>query len=231
MSNVKVNGNTYNGVTSVKLPLADGTGYANYAEGAVADSYLDKMLSANYGDIYDERSGSIDMSFLAFSNAGTINFPNATAITGSAKAVTAENIYFPKVANWEFDHDNQIFQIFMKSTVSGVLDLSGLTGGPGNQTFMYATINTLKLGACPTTNGFFQGATITNLIWNNPTVEVGTPGAYGGMCGTAGLNSNGAKITNAYVPDNLYDSIKAFVDDGTLTTVTNLYKISEWSDD
>lgn len=231
MSNIKVNGNTYNDVTSVKLALADGTGYATYNEGAVADSYLDKMLSASYGDIYDERSGKINMSFLAFSNAGTINLPNVTSIIGNANFIVADNILLPKAASYQYDAGAGIAGIFKSAKISGVLDLSGLQAGSGNQSFMNATIGTLKLGKQTEQNGFLQNASITNLIWNNPDIKVGTPGAYGGICGTAGLSGSGAKITNAYVPDDLYDSIKAFLDDGTLTTVTNLYKVSEWSDE
>ena len=231
MSNVKVNNNTYTDVTSVKLTLADGTGYATYTEGAVADSYLDKMLSANYGDICDERSGTIKMSFLAYSTAGTVSFPNATKIEGNATYVVADNILFPKAASYEYYPGVGISTVFKDAKISGTLDLSGLTGSGGNQTFMNSNIHTLKLGKMEPHNGVFTNATITNLIWNNPAAAVGKPGEFHGMCGLCGLSINGAKITNAYVPDDLYDTIKAFVDDGTLTTVTNLYKVSEWSDD
>lgn len=227
MSNVKVNGNTYNGVTSVKLPLADGTGYATYAEGAMADSYLDKMLSANYGDIYDERSGDADMSFLAYSKAGTINFPNVTYIRGNANYVVADNILFPKAAGIQYDMSKGIYSIFKSANISGVLDLSGLNVGTGhgNQTFMGATIGTLKLGVWPAHNMMFANAKITNLVWDYPDATVDM------MAGTNALKGSGASFTNAYVPDALYDGIKALMDDGTLTTVSNLYKISEWSDD
>ena len=76
-----------------------------------------------------------------------------------------------------------------------------------------------------TANMMFSNATITNLIWNNTDTTADK------MAGDQGLNSPNAKITNAYVPDGLYDEIKALMDAGTLTTVTNLYKISEWSDE
>ena len=62
-------------------------------------------------------------------------------------------------------------------------------------------------------------------IWNNTDITADK------MAGDQGLNCQNAKITNAYVPDGLYDEIKALMDAGTLTTVTNLYKISEWSDE
>ena len=69
----------------------------------------------------------------------------------------------------------------------------------------------------------FSNATITNLIWNNTDTTADKMG------GAQGLGCSGATFTNAYVPDGLYDEIKALMDAGTLTTVTNLYKISEWS--
>lgn len=227
MSNVKVNGNTYNGVTSVKLMKADDSGYATYVEGAVADSYLDKMLSGNYGNIYDERSGEVSIGFLSFGEGGTINFPNVTVLNGACRGGTYENLLFPKVATLEYVATSPaVSSNFYQTTVSGVLDLSGITGNIGNSAlFMYATIGTLKLGSIAPHNNMFHTAVIDTLVWNNTDTTADKMG------GGAGLKASEASFTNVYVPDAFYDDIKALMDAGTLTTVTNLYKISEWSDD
>lgn len=228
MSNVKVNGNIYNDVTSVKLMKADNTGYATYTEGAVEDSYLDRMLSGNYGDIYDERSGEVNIGFLTNGEGGTINFPNAAILNGVCRAGAYENLLFPKAAKIEYTVvGKQVSSSnFYSTTVIGVLDLSGIAGNTGNNgMFQNAVIGTLKLGSVAPHNNIFNGATITNLVWNN------TDTTSDKMGGNMGLKSTNAVITNAYVPDAFYDAIKALMDAGNLTTVANLYKISEWSDD
>ena len=228
MSNIKVNGNTYNGVTCVKLMKADDSGYATYTEGAVADSYLDRMLSGNYGDICDERSGEVNIGFLTNGEGGTINFPNAAILNGVCRAGTYENLLFPKAAKIEYTViGKQVASSnFYSTTVSGALDLSGIAGNIGNNgMFQNASIGTLKLGSMSPHNNMFGGAAITNLVWNNTDTTADKMG------GNLGLKGNNAAITNAYVPDAFYDDIKALMDAGNLTTVTNLYKISEWSDD
>lgn len=227
MSNIKVNGNTYNGVTCVKLMKADNSGYATYTEGAVADSYLDRMLSGNYGDVYDERSGEVSIGFLSFGEGGTISLPNATVLNGACRGGVYENLLFPKAATLEYVATAPaVTSNFYQTTVSGVLDLSGIVGNCGNNAlFQNATIGTLKLGSVAPHNNMLMGATITNLVWNNTDTTADKMG------GASGLKGNNASITNAYVPDAFYDAIKALMDAGTLTTVTNLYKISEWSDD
>ena len=227
MSDIKVNGNTYNGVTCVKLMKADNSGYATYTEGAVADSYLDRMLSGNYGDVYDERSGEVSIGFLTNGVGGTINLPNATVLNGVCRFGVYENLLFPKAAKIEYTATGQVASSnFFGTTVSGTLDLSGTVGNHGNNAmFQYAIIGTLKLGSVAPHNNMFMSATITNLVWNNTDTTADKMG------GSTGLKGNNASITNAYVPDAFYDAIKALMDAGTLTTVTNLYKISEWSDD
>lgn len=228
MSDIKVNGNTYTGVTSVKLMKADNSGYATYVEGAVADSYLDRMLSGNYGDIYDERSGEVNIGFLTNGEGGTINFPNAAILNGVCRAGAYENLLFPKAAKIEYTViGNQVASSnFYSTTVTGVLDLSGIAGNAGNNAlFQNASIGTLKLGSVAPHNNMFNKAAITNLVWNNTDTTADKMG------GNMGLNGANASITNAYVPDAFYDAIKALMDAGTLTAVTNLYKISEWSDD
>lgn len=226
MSNVKVNGNTYNGVTSVKLALADGTGYATYSEGMVTSDITNDILSGSLsGDYENSEITRLNTSFLQHQNVGTLSFPNAVTMFGMSQTiVTAENLLLPKVAKIEFI--NNTFCSF-RATITGVLDLSGMesVGSTLNQVFMGSKIETLKIGKMSTANMMFRNATITNLIWNNTDTTADKMG------GAQGLGCSGATFTNAYVPDGLYDEIKALMDAGTLTTVTNLYKISEWSDE
>lgn len=224
MSNVKVNGNTYNGVTSVKLALADGTGYATYSEGMVTSDITNDILSGSLsGDYENSEITRLNTSFLQHQNVGTLSFPNAVTMFGMTQTiVTAENLLLPKVAKIEYR--NNTFCSF-RATITGVLDLSGMesAGSTLNQVFMGSKIETLKIGKMSPANMMFSNATITNLIWNNTDTTADK------MAGDQGLNCTNAKITNAYVPDALYDEIKALKDAGTLTTVTNLYKVSEWS--
>ena len=224
MSNVKVNGNTYNGVTSVKLALADGTGYATYSEGMVTSDITNDILSGSLsGDYENSEITRLNTSFLQHQNVGTLSFPNAVTMFGMTQTiVTAENLLLPKVAKIEYI--NTTFCSF-RATITGVLDLSGMesAGSTLNQVFMGSKIETLKIGKMSPANMMFSNATITNLIWNNTDTTADKMG------GAQGLGCSGATFTNAYVPDGLYDEIKALKDAGTLTTVTNLYKISEWS--
>lgn len=235
MSNVKVNGNTYNSVTSIKLMKADDSGYAEYTEGASGKDWLDVLMNSDtadsVGDITREDIYFANLSILAKRTVGTISFPNATKMRGNLEGVKADNILLPKVAEIISNVIIGRFSMY-GATVSGVVDLG--TGGynnTANQMFMGAAIGTLKIGKINPHNGLFQNATITNLVWNNPDIPVGDGNSQDSMTGLQGLNCVGTKITNAYVPDEMYDGIKALMDAGTVTTVTNLYKISEWSDE
>ena len=228
MSDIKVNGDTYKDVTSIRFMKSDDSGYATYTEGAVADSYLDRMLFGNYGDVYDDRSGTVHIGFLSFGEGGTINLPNVTVLKGACRGGVYENLLFPKAASLQYRATAPaVSSNFYQTTVSGVLDLSGIVPEKigNNALFSSATIGTLKLGAVAPHNNMFMSATVTNLVWNNTDTTADKMGS------SNGLRSSGARITNAYVPDAFYDDIKALMDAGTLTTVTNLYKLSEWSDD
>lgn len=218
MSNVKVNGNTYNGVTSIKLALADGTGYAEYSEGAQTTDVTNSILDGSFsGDYANAEILAINLGCLSSRTVGTLSFPNATKMFGSANGVTAVNIYLPRVSKI----DDPI-PTFKTANISGVLDLSGLlsTITAMNQTFYGATIGTLKIGNMPQHNGCMQNATITNLVWSL---------ADASRVKTA--MQQATAIANAYVADDIYDAVQAFITDGSLTKVTNLHKISEWSDD
>lgn len=227
MSNVKVNGNTYNGVTSVNLPLADGSGFATYAEGAVTDNVTNSILDGSIsGNLTNEDITTIALNCFRKATVGVLNFPNAVKMQDNAEGVTAESILLPRVSSISSVPN------FRSSKISGVLDLSALPNNivGMNQTFSGATIGTLKLGEMGDHNGCLQNATITNLIWNYTKSTSINANDNGNIAGKQALGCIGLKVTNAYIPDALYDGVKALIDDGTITTVTNLYKISEWSD-
>lgn len=229
MSNVKINGNTYNEVSAVRLPLADGTGYATFEEsGDTATDWLALLMGTSeesMGDIVSDTMTEVDISPLARRTVGTVSFPNAGFVRGDANGIKADNLLFPKAS--ELNSMVTFVRFSLKNAViTGTVDLRNANGNNSfNQTFYGATIGNLLIKGIPDHNDMFGNATITNLYWNNPDLTAAKMG------GTEGLGCNGAAITNAYVPDALYDEIKALMDAGTLTTVTNLYKISEWSDD
>lgn len=226
MSNVKVNGNTYNGVTSVKLPLADGSGFATYAEGAVTDNVTSSILDASIsGNLTNEDITTISLNCFQYTTVGTLNFPNAVKMKGSASDLIAENVLLPRVSSI----NTASVPNFRNSKISGVLDLSALPNTiiGMNQTFCNATIGTLKVGEMPCHNMCLTNTTITNLVWALDVLDVdGNPKIVTNL----GLACAGLKATNVYVADSVYDAVNASIVDGTITTVTNLYKISEWSD-
>lgn len=228
MSNVKVNGNTYNGVTSVKLPLADGSGFATYAEGAVTDNVTSSILDASIsGNLTNEDITTIALNCFQKTTVGVLNFPNAVKMQGSADSVVAESILLPRVSSINTGHVPN----FRMAKISGVLDLSGFPNSiiGMNQTFYGATIGTLKLGEMPIHNMSLSNATITNLVWALDAIDTGT-GKPKIVTSGQGLACAGLQATNVYVADSIYDAVNALIEDGTITTVTNLYKISEWSD-
>ena len=230
MSNVKVNGNTYNDVTSVKLPLADGTGYATYAEGAVTDDVTNSILDASIsGNLTNEDIRNIALNCFQRTTVGVLNFPNAVKMQGSMESVVSENILLPRVSSI---HSVNVPN-FRNAKISGVLDLSALPKNIAamNQTFYGATIGTLKLGEMPPHNMCLANATITNLVWNFTKSTVISATEHASIAGPAALRCSGLTVTNAYIPDDLYEGVKALIDDGTITTVTNLYKSPEWSDE
>lgn len=227
MSNVKVNGNAYNGVNSIRLPLADDTGYATFEESAATakDWVAAFMGTAELGNIENNSVTEVDISPLARRTVGTVSFPNAGIVKGDANKVKAANLLFPRAS--QLSSSTVFVRFSLKNAViTGVVDLRNAVGSNSfNQTFMSAQIGTLLIGKIPEHNGIFQGANITNLVWNNPDLTAAK------IAGVEGLASSGASITNAYVPDTLYDDILALKTGGTLTTVTNLYRVSEWSND
>lgn len=221
MSNVKVNGNTYASISSVRLPLADGSGYATFTEGAMVDNTVNLLISqCDRGDMTFEDVTDAYISAFGYNSGGTISFPNAAVVRGLCNKGNYDNMLFPKATKID-QCVSGIASTFNGSTISGTLDLSALTSNAiNNQIFYGTTIGTLLLGAYAPRDGIMGKATITNLWWNNTAITAGD---------FATALDEVTAVTNLYLPDAVYDDFKALMDDGTITGVTNLYKISEWS--
>lgn len=228
MSNVKVNGNTYNNVTSIKLMKADGSGYAEYKEGMEAtDTMMDKLLNRqNLGDIeLDDASPCLE--WLSGYEFGTLSCPYATTLKGSLERVTAENILLPNISTvtpTQTGNNSWADYGFMNCKITGVLDLSKLETVQNNAVqFTSSKIGTLKLGSYAPAKNIWNGTTITNFVWNVPsTTDFGNTGFWTYL--------NSATITNLYVPENVKETFQGKITDGTLTKITNLYSIDEWED-
>lgn len=226
MSNVKVNGNTYNGVESIKLMKADNSGYAEYKENAAdTDTLFDTLIAGgNIGDRVIEGASPV-LNWMQNVEGGTISAPYATSACANINYSKFDNLLFPNVTTFN-TYAGPATKKYMRGSnfegtdVTGVLDLSSLATVTNNTVqFKYCTIGTLKLGSYTgTQSSLLSGATITNLVWNLPGSGV-----------TTHLNS-ATKITNLYVPASLVSEMQTMVADGTLTKVTNVYSIDEWED-
>lgn len=142
----------------------------------------------------------MNIGFPTNGEGGTINLPNAAILNGVCRAGAYENLLFPKAAKIEYTVVGK--QVagsnFYSTTVTEVLDLSGITGNGGNNgLFQNAVIGTLKLGSIAPHNNMFNSAKVTNLIWNNTDTTADKMG------GSMGLKGSGASFTNAYLPDAL----------------------------
>lgn len=229
MSNVKVNGNTYNGVTSVKLMKSDGSGYAEYKEGAEATASEISVLIADgaIGDIEND-AGTPILSWMNGGKYGTVSFPYATSAKGGVNSCYFDNLLLPNATDISAHAGNGPTQYrmtggFQNCKITGTLDLSSLATSQNNAViFTGSDIGTLKLGNyCPNANAW--AATFTNLILNGLTDALATNQYFYGYF-------KSATITNLYVPAAVMDAVQAKITDGTLTKITNLYSIDEWED-
>lgn len=229
MSDIKINGNTYSGVESIKLMKADNSGYATYKENAAeTNSFTDILISGGYdiGD-FESDDGSPNINWLTGLGGGTVSFPHATAANGAVTNSSFTNLLLPNViaitSHRTADGLYPVGSKFSANVITGTLDLSSLTSiQNANQAFQKLKVGTLKLGALPSHNGIFSSAQITNLLWNisasitdsNVVTAVNTA----------------TSITNLYVPADRATAIQELVTAGTITKVTNVYSIDDWRD-
>lgn len=228
MSNVKVNGNTYNDISSVKLMKADGSGYAEYKEGAeVTDTLMDKLLNRqNLGDIeLDDAAPCLE--WLSGYEFGTLSCPYATTLNGSLDRVTADNVLLPNISTvtpTSTGKSGWATYGFNNCKITGTLDLSSLATVVNNAVgFVTCEIGTLKLGAYAPAKSIWNSTIITNLVWYGLTSE-----AFNANVFVAYFKA--ATITNLYVPAVIKDEVQAKITDGSLDKITNLYTIDEWEE-
>lgn len=232
MSNVKVNGNTYADISSVRLPLSDGSGYAVYAEGQSQDenAVLTNMLTgAEIGDYTNDEITEVNLNAFGTLTCGTLSFPNATTYTPanmSSNPITCDNLLLPNLVGHAVGKTLALRGI----KASGVLDLRKLTlnGTTGTTPlltfFLYgATVGTLRIDSlnCHRENQTFQNSTIGTIVWGGADLVASE---------VATCVSNATSITDLYITDAIYDDVAALIADGTITKVANLHKYSEWSE-
>lgn len=226
MSDVKVNGNTYTGITHIRLAKADGGGYEEYKEGAALFDTLLAGCSASIGDIESDAT-TLYLNWMQQIKGGSWSFPNATTAYGGPKHSYFENLLMPNVTtiNQNKGTTSKLYQVtsaFDGTEVTGILDLSSLETAQNNTvSFKGCTVGTLKLGSyCPAVN-IWQNATITNLVYYNITADQITANSYFRAT---------PNVTNLYIPADCVDAVQALVDDGTITGVTNVYSVDDWSE-
>ena len=225
MSNVNVNGNIYNDVDSIRLMKADGSGYAEYAEGAAAtDSTVDGLFAVSeFGDI-ERETGSIYLGWMVGLKFGTISFPFATKVTGSINSCTAENLLLPSVQDFSIFSGNGVVKNTMSvgiynCKIPGTVDLSSLS---------YSMNNAMKINGCEI--GTLKFGTYMPVNWGNGTIITNAimPGF------TEGFNTlyfrSAVTVENLYVPADVLEHVRSLVADGTLDQVTNVFSIDEWEE-
>lgn len=227
MSNVKINGNTYNGVDEVRLMKADESGYAIYKEGQeAAENILDIAVARGAVGSYRNEAGSVCLSVFCGLNLGDLEFPFATSATGGVTACKASRVLLPNVTTLNVDESfgatkYNLSAGFQQSDI-GLLDLSGLTTSMNNACkFTGAKIGTLKLGGYFPAANLWNGTKITNAILSGFSTADATGIAY----------FSNATITNMYVPADKLAEAQQLKSEGKLSKVTNIYSIADWSDD
>ena len=235
MSDIILNGNTYRGVGSVRLMKADNSGYATYVEGAApADSMVEKLCDGtrlSIGDIFSEETNPF-VGWLSWCNFGTADFSAAVNVHGPIANAVFDNLLLPNltaVTSSKAAYGNYPGAFSINNvTCSGMIDLSKLTSIQNGNARSFQTIEaqTLKIGAFdPQATGMFYNSKLTNLVWNVPANQV--PGANNVFI--TALNT-ATYITNLYVPADLVDTVRGYVTGGSVTKVTNVYSIADWSD-
>lgn len=231
MSNIKVNGNTYNDVSSVRFMKADNSGYATYKEGASdTDTMFDTLINQNSIGDYESDLAKPNLNWLSDVSAGTVSFPYATSAYACVEYCRFDNLLLPNVTQLEASkgvgaRNYMKVSKFSGCIVTGVLDLTSLETVSNNTVnFQYCNIGTLKLGSYVGNTNLLSNVTIENLVWNMPD----STGLAETTCTTT-LNAATA-ITNLYVPSARVDEIQALIDDGTITKITNVYSIDDWED-
>lgn len=223
MSDVKVNGNAYNGVGSIRLMKVDGSGYATYTEGiAEADPMIGKLIAAgNLGNI-EEEVGNVYLSWMAGLKFGTVSFPYATKATGFPHSCTFENLLLPSVVDFggavgSGKDGYRLPNGIQNCIITGSLDLSKVATSLNSAlNITNCRIGTLKLGS------YMPGWGPTNIITNALipcfTTEYGI--SY----------FKSMTITNLYVPTDVVEHVRSLMTNGSLPNITNVYSIDEWED-
>ena len=228
MSNVKINGNTYNGVDEIRLMKADDSGYAIYKEGQeAAENILDIAVARGDMGSYRNEAGSVCLSVFCGLNLGDLDFPYATTASGGVIACKANRVLLPNVTTLNVDksfgaQQNGLLAGFQQSDIT-LLDLSGLTTSMNNACkFTGARIGTLKLGSYFPPANIWGNAIITNAILSGFRAE---------MTASALTYFANATITNLYVPADQLAGAQQLKSEGKLSKVTNIYSAADWSDD
>ena len=234
MSNVKINGNTYNGVDEIRLMKADDSGYAIYKEGQTEEGLTWEAVTINFSGVIPEDIDDPDVTTpqigrLQSTKFGTIKLTGATKMAGGCPYSTFDNLLLPHVVaadnfiNYGTRDFVDVRRSFSSIKCSGVLDLGSFSSGInwGNTMFQNAQIGTLKLGPITLTSNSMSSATITNFVWN----------CAGNASNPVGVLTSATKITNLYVPAEYVATISGKIDDGTLTKIDHVYSMADWSDD
>lgn len=223
MSNVKVNGNTYNDVTSVKLMKDDGSGYAEFKENvADTDTLMDTLLADDSVGNIESDTGEVYLGWMQGIEFGTVSFPYATKATGYPHSCTFENLLLPAVTDYSGAVGKGVNGYRMPNSINnckitGTLDLSKVATSTNNTLgIANCTIGTLKLGSYMP--GWGQTTTITNAIIPGFTADYEV------------IYFKLVNITNLYVPSTVLEHVQSMVTAGTLPNVTNVYSIDGWED-
>lgn len=229
MSNVKVNGNTYNDIHTLRLMKSDNSGYATYTEGAVeTDTLFDKLVSGESIGDYECDLATPILNWMAHITAGTVSLPYATSGYACVQYSKFDNFLMPNATKLESllgpgTKSYMLSSKFEGCNVTGVLDLSSLETVMNNTvTFRYSNIGTLKLGSYKgIASNLLANVTISNLVWNMP----------------AGISDTDLKLyfgtgtfTNVYIPSERVSEVQALIDNGDITKITNLYSIEDWEE-